>query len=62
VRKKFVVPVKRSASRDPYAVASRLGDVVDAFRKNKRLWLWAPAFAGTTLKLFWRLANIEHAA
>ena len=74
MRKEFVVPVKPTgpafgrpddrlrASRDPYAVASRLGDVADAFRKNKSLWLWVPAFAGTTLKFLWRLAEIEHAA
>jgi hypothetical protein len=34
---------------------------VDIARNQKRLWLWAPAFAGTTLKFLWRLADIEHA-
>jgi hypothetical protein len=34
---------------------------VDIARNNKSLWLWVPAFAGTTLKLLWRLADIEHA-
>jgi hypothetical protein len=44
----LVVPAKRSASRDPYAAASRFGTVANAFCSNARRWLWVPAFAGTT--------------
>ncbi len=35
---------------------------VDIACNDERLWLWVPAFAGTTLKLLWRLADIENAA
>jgi hypothetical protein len=35
---------------------------VDIARNNEHLRLWVPAFAGTTLKLLWRLADIEDAA
>jgi hypothetical protein len=35
---------------------------VDIARNKERLWLWVPAFAGTTPKLLWRLADIENAA
>src|SRR5215210_721476 len=35
-------------SRDPYSAASRFGTVADSFCSKKRLWLWVPAFAGTT--------------
>src|SRR5712672_232658 len=34
--------------RDPYAVASRFKTVADAIRSKQRMWLWVPAFAGTT--------------
>src|ERR1700736_4221100 len=36
--------------RDPYAVSLVLGDAVRRLsRNNTGLWLWVPAFAGTTL-------------
>src|SRR5215210_7911993 len=35
-------------SRDPYSAASRFVTVADSFCSKKRLWLWVPAFAGTT--------------
>src|SRR5215210_2561430 len=41
-------------SRDPYAGASRFSTVADSFCSKKRLWLWVPAFAGTT--------NVRHAS
>jgi hypothetical protein len=34
---------------------------VGIVHNQKRLWLLIPAFAGTTLKFLWRLADIEHA-
>ena len=35
-------------SRDPYAAAGRFNAVADSLHNNKSLWLWVPAFAGTT--------------
>jgi hypothetical protein len=34
--------------RDPYAVSSRCGNVVNAFVQQRHQGLWVPAFAGTT--------------
>jgi hypothetical protein len=37
--------------RDPYAVSHVLKDAVRRLsRSNEGLWLWVPAFAGTTVK------------
>src|SRR5579872_1306855 len=37
-------------SRDPYAVSRVLEDAVRRLsRNNESLWIWVPAFAGTTL-------------
>src|SRR5579864_4247023 len=45
-----VVPAKRSASRDPYAVSVVLREAVHRLSFNNRsLGLWVPAFARTTL-------------
>src|SRR5882757_813282 len=36
-------------SRDPYSAAPRFrADGVDTICNNQSLWLWVPAFAGTT--------------
>jgi len=43
--------------RDPYAVQVRLEDAVETFSYNhEHLWLWVPAFAGTTLNLLCAIA------
>ena len=43
-------------SRDPYAVSHVLKDTVRRLsRNNEGLWLWVPAFAGTTVK--WLFEN-----
>jgi hypothetical protein len=47
-----VVPAKRSASRDSYRVIYRGGTVADIFCNNEGLWLWVPAFAGTTTEAY----------
>jgi hypothetical protein len=36
--------------RDPYAAASRLNPVPDGSCSSAHLWLWVPAFAGTTME------------
>jgi hypothetical protein len=35
--------------RDPYAVSSRSGNLLETFCDNRRPGLWVPAFAGTTM-------------
>jgi hypothetical protein len=42
---KFRRPGER---RDPYAVPSRSGNLLETFYNNRRTGLWVPAFAGTT--------------
>src|ERR1700736_6167199 len=52
-----VVP---ALSRDPYRVMSEMGTRADAFQSNRRLWLWVPAFAGTTVRLLLRRRRALH--
>src|SRR5215212_7843129 len=41
-------PRRPGERRDPYAVYSRCGTRAETFRGPTILWLWVPAFAGTT--------------
>ena len=41
-------PRRPGERRDPYAVSYRWSDGVGTFCNNEHLWLWVPAFAGTT--------------
>ncbi len=52
-----VVPAKRLRAPDPYAVPSRFGTRLVAFRYHYGRWLWVPAFAGTTAEDLWSLVK-----
>ncbi len=45
MRIRLVVPAKAGTH---HAVSSRLGARANTFFQYTRLWLWVPAFAGTT--------------
>src|ERR1700730_3478413 len=44
----FQTSCRPGERRDPYAVPPRFGTAADTFRSPAILWLWVPAFAGTT--------------
>ena len=54
---------RRSRARgDPYAAAHQLKDAVRRLsRNNNALWLWVPAFAGTTMRTHLRIPAAQYA-
>ena len=50
------------ARGDPYAAAHQLKDAVRRLsRNNNALWLWVPAFAGTTMRTHLRIPAAQYA-
>src|SRR6516165_2425755 len=54
-------PLRERLRSSRYRVILRLGNVTDAAQKpNSTLWLWAPAFAGATVKVLLARHQADH--